>query len=317
MEYRLLGRTGIRVSPVCLGAMNWDSKRPETAEEGLRCIRAGLDRGVNFIDTANVYWAGGSEAVVGEAISGRREEVIVATKVWGPMGGGPLDRGNSRRNITLQCDASLRRLGTDWIDLYQLHRPDPDTPIEETLVALDDLVRQGKVRHVGFSTYPAWQTMEALAFAEKKGLVSAPACEQPPYNILDRRIERDLIPLARKYGIGVIPWSPLAGGLLTGKYNDEMPEGARMSSAAPGQFSVALEATRQLAKVAADAGLTMVQLSLAWLMQAPGVTAPIIGPRTLSQLEDNLDSLDVVLDADLLATIDAIAPPGEAIFPLQ
>lgn len=320
MEYRLLGRTGIKVSPLCLGSMNWDAHRPDVGEEGVRCVRAALERGINFIDTANVYWNGGSEEVVGEAIAGHRDEVVLATKVWGPMGGGPLERGNSRRHLIQQCEASLHRLRTDWIDLYQLHRPDPDTPIEESLMALDDLVRQGKVRHVGFSTFPAWETMEAIALADRRNLASSPACEQPPYNILDRRIEIELIPLALKYGIGIIPWSPLASGLLTGKYNDGLPEGARATVNPPmrerPQFAGAVEATRRLAKLASDAGLTMVQLALGWLMQQPAVTSPIIGPKNLTQLDENLAALDVTIDANTAASIDAVVAPGEAAYPL-
>lgn len=316
MDYRQLGRTGIRVSPICLGAMNWNDAN---TEEGVASIHAALDRGINFIDTANIYSRGQSETVVGKALVGRRDQVVLATKVFGPMGDGPNERGNSRRHIIAECEASLRRLGTEWIDLYQLHRPDPATPIEESLLALDELVRAGKVRYVGFSTFPAWQTMEALAIADRRNLHSSPVCEQPPYNILERRVEADLVPLALKYGIGIIPWSPLASGLLTGKYSDGAPAGGRLTAnkefiASPA-FAASVDCVRGLTKLAENAGLTTTALALAWLIQQPAVTAPIIGPKDRAQLADNLAALDATLDAELLAAIDELAPPRQAIFP--
>lgn len=316
MEYRQLGGTGVRVSPICLGAMNWNQSN---IDEGVASIHAALDRGINFIDTANVYSRGQSEEVVGKALHGRRDKVVLATKVHGAMGDDTNQRGNSRRHIILECEASLRRLGTDWIDLYQLHRPDPATPIEESLMALDDLVRAGKVRYVGFSTFPAWQTMEALAIADRRNLHSAPVCEQPPYSILERRIEIELIPLAIKHGIGIIPWSPLASGLLTGKYSDGIPAGSRLASFSGiterPEFQAAVDAVRGLSKIASDAGITTTALALAWLIGRPGVTAPIIGPKDRRQLDENLAALDVTLDASVLVAIDEIAPPAKAIFP--
>lgn len=316
MEYRQLGGTGVRVSPLCLGAMNWNHSN---VEEGVASIHAALDRGINFIDTANVYSRGQSEEVVGKALHGRRDNVVLATKVHGAMGDDTNQHGNGRRHIILECEASLRRLGTDWIDLYQLHRPDPTTPIQESLLALDELVRAGKVRYVGFSTFPAWQTMEALALADRRNLHSAPVCEQPPYSILERRIEVELIPMAIKHGIGIIPWSPLASGLLTGKYSDGIPAGSRFGSfagiAERPDFQAGVEAVRALSKIASGAGLTTTALALAWLIGRPGVTAPIIGPKDRKQLGENLAALDVTLDASVLSAVDEIAPPAKAIFP--
>jgi aryl-alcohol dehydrogenase-like predicted oxidoreductase len=229
--------------------------------------------------------------------------------------------GNGRRHIKLQCEASLRRLRTDYIDLYQLHRPDVTTPIEETLDALDDLVRAGKVHYVGVSTFvPTWLTMEAIAIADRRGLSSSPVCEQPPYNLLDRRIEADLIPLAQKYGLAIIPWSPLGSGLLTGKYSGgKKPEDSRVASWGdkldPQLFSAAVSKVDELAKVAANAGLSLVQLALAWLAQAPAVTSPIIGPRDRAQLAESLTAVGVKLDEATLSAVDDIVPPKAAVFP--
>lgn len=319
MEIRQLGGTGVRVSTLCLGAMNF---REENADEGIATIRAALDAGINFIDTANVYSRGQSEVVVGRAISGIRDEVVLATKVHGQMSdSGVNDHGNSRRHIKAQCEASLRRLGTDYIDLYQLHRCDPTTPIEESLEALDDLIRAGKVHYAGFSTFPAWQTVAALAAAERHHLSSAPVCEQPPYNLLDRQIERDILPMSRQYHLAVIPWSPLASGILTGKYTGGVPSDARLANH-PGltdkpEFARAVETTGQLAKIAEQAGVTLVQLALAWLVQQPGVTAPIIGPKNREQLTANLAAAEVTLSEDVNDAIDAIVPPRSSVFPLN
>jgi aryl-alcohol dehydrogenase-like predicted oxidoreductase len=298
--------------------MNFSSA---TQDEAIATIHTALDSGINFIDTANVYSAGESETVVGQALQGKRDGVVLATKVHGQMGSDRVNgHGNGRRHIKAQCEASLRRLGTDRIDLYQLHRPDPATPIEETLEALDDLVRQGKVHYVGVSTYPAWRTMEALSVAQRSHLSSMPATEQPPYNLLDRRVESEVIPLCQEYGLGVLPWSPLAFGILTGKYSAGVPEDTRLSSrpamADRPDFPAAIARTAELQKVAEQAGLSLVELSLAWLMQQPGVTAPIIGPRNREQLADNLAAADVRLDAATLAEVDRIVPPQTAVFAL-
>src|SRR5579884_641299 len=293
MDYRQLGRTGVRVSPLCLGAMNFGGVTDET--ESIATIHAALDAGINFVDTANVYSRGASESVVGKALKGRRDEVVLATKVHGAMGEGPNDNGNSRRHVKMQCEASLRRLQTDWIDLYQLHRPDDQTPIEETLEALDELVREGKVNYVGVSTFPAWQTMEAIGHAERWRLRSRPVCEQPPYNLLDRRVERDVVPLALKHGLGIIPWSPLASGVLSGKYSGgTIPEGSRL----------------------ANYGVGILPLALAWLMAQPGVTSPIIGPRDRQQLAANLAAVEVKVDDGVRAAIDEVSRPGRAILAL-
>ena len=215
MDHRLLGRTGVRVSPLCLGAMNFGGGTGES--DAVRMVHAALDAGINFVDTADVYNAGDSERIVGKALAGRRDKVILATKVHGRTGLGPNDQGNSRLHVLRACDASLRRLGTDYIDLYQVHRPSPDIPVDETLGALTDLVRAGKVRYIGCSTHPAWMVMEALAVSERLGLARY-VSEQPPYNLLDRRIENELIPLAQRHGLAILPWAPLAQGVLAGRY---------------------------------------------------------------------------------------------------
>jgi 1-deoxyxylulose-5-phosphate synthase len=222
MTYRLLGRTGVRVSPLCLGTLNFGGPTPDAA--ALCIVDAALDAGINFIDTANVYHGGRSEDVVGKALAGRRDRVVLATKVHGPTGDGPNDQGNSRAHILRACDDSLRRLKTDYIDLYQIHRPSPEIPIEETLGALTDLVKAGKVRYIGCSTHPAWMVMEALAASERRGLARY-VSEQPPYNLLDRRIENELLPMALRYGLAILPWAPLAQGVLAGRYptSDALP----------------------------------------------------------------------------------------------
>jgi aryl-alcohol dehydrogenase-like predicted oxidoreductase len=315
MEYRLLGSSGLKVSPLCLGALNFGGLATPD-EEAIATVHAALDEGVNFIDTANSYSNGGSESVVGKALKGRRDGVVVATKVHSAMGQGPNDAGSSRRHIKMQCEASLRRLQTDWIDLYQLHRPDWSTPIEETFSALDDLVREGKVMYVGVSTFPAWRTMEAIAFTERSGMASRPVSEQPPYHLLDRQVEAEIVPLARHHGLGLLPWSPLAAGILTGKYSaGQIPSGSRlamrgMQSDDPGLVS-AMTRVRRLETLAAEAGMTLVQMALGWLINQPGVTAPVIGPRDRTQLSASLSAVDARIGDDLRAAIDQITPPGQ------
>ncbi len=312
-----LGRTGIKVSNLCLGAMMFGGKT--TAADSAAIIDRALDAGLNFIDTANVYNAGRSEEATGDALqrNGRRPSVILATKVHGRMGDDPNDQGNSRRHIINQCDASLRRLRTDYIDLYQIHRPDPQIPIDETLRALDDLIRAGKVRYIGASTFAAWQLVESLWVARDAHL-NRFICEQPPYHILDRRIERELIPMAQTYGFGLIPWSPLAGGMLTGKYRrgEPMPEDSRWAAYQSNpvmrrRWTDSLyDAVEALLPLAAAKGCTLSQFSLAWCMAQPGVTSPIIGPRTMEQLDDNLKAFAVeITDADRKA-VDAVVAPG-------
>ncbi len=324
MEYRSLGRTGVKVSVLCLGCMMFGGKT--TPEDSYAIIDRALDAGINFLDTANVYSRGRSEEVTGEALkrNGKRHRVVLATKVHGVMDeSDPNASGNSRRHIIAECEASLRRLQTDYIDLYQIHRPQSSIPIDETLRALDDLIRAGKVRYIGTSTFAAWQLMESLMIARELGL-NRFVCEQPPYNLLDRRIERELIPFARTYGFGLIPWSPLAGGLLTGKYdpNQPPPPGTRFfdymqnPALARRWTAQALQTVEQFkAYVQQRGGCTLSQFALAWCANQPGVTSPIIGPRTMEQLEDNLKALDVRITDEDRARVDAIVPPGGMVAP--
>lgn len=317
MEYRILGRTGVRVSPLCLGAMNFGGPTPEP--ESIRIIHQALDAGINFLDTANIYVQGESERVVGKALTdGRREKVILATKLHFPQSDDPNDRGNSRRHIMKAVEDSLHRLQTEWIDLYQIHRPVFDVPQDETLHALDDLVRQGKVRYIGCSTFPTWMVMEALAISERYGLTRY-VTEQPPYNLLDRRIENELVPLAKRYNLGLLPWSPLAMGILAGRYDkpDDAPEGSRVARigawAAERVTQQAIKAAQKVAEVARDLGLTSSQMALLWVKDQPAVTSPIIGPRTEAHLEDALAVLEKSLDDETAGTLDEIVPPGTAI----
>jgi len=318
MELRPLGRTGVRVAPICIGTMNFGNPTPE--EEAARIIDRALDAGLTLIDTANSYNAGESEAVIGRALkaSGRRHEAVLATKAHFPTGPGPNDRGNSRLHLMRAVEDSLRRLQVDHIDLYQMHRPDPLTPVEETLGALTDMVRQGKVRYVGCSTHPAWRVMEALAASERHGLVRY-VSEQPPYNLLDRRIENELVPLCQAHGLAIIPWSPLAQGVLAGRYASaaDVPPDSR--AALRGGIYAERVTDRGIAvgerfvALARERGVPPAQLALRWTMDQPGITAPIFGPRTLAQLEAILPALDLTLDAELLAACDALVPPGSAV----
>ncbi|UCH59411.1 MAG: aldo/keto reductase [Anaerolineales bacterium] len=316
MEYRKLGRTGVRVSPLCLGTMNFGG--PTSEGESIKIIETALEAGVNFIDTANMYNAGESERVVGKALSGgARNRVILATKVHFPQSNDPNDRGNSRRHIVMAVEDSLRRLQTDWIDLYQIHRPMFEIPAEETLRALDDLIHQGKVRYIGSSTFPAWFIMESLSVSEKLGL-NRYVTEQPPYNILDRRIENELVPLALRYDIGLLPWSPLAMGMLAGRYKsaDELPESSRAQRigtwAQARITNFAISRAEQVVVLARNLSITPSQLSLAWVKDQPGVTAPIIGPRSFRHLEDALRVLEISLNNEIMQAIDEIVPPGSA-----
>ena len=314
MTYRVLGRTGVRVSPLCLGTLNFGGPTPD--EEAIRIVHAALDAGINFIDTANTYHGGRSEHVVGKALAGRRDRVVLATKVHGKTGEGPNDQGNSRLQILRACEDSLRRLGTDHIDLYQVHRPSPEIPIDETLGVLTDLVRAGKVRYVGCSTHPAWMVMEALAMSERAGFVRY-VSEQPPYNLLDRRIENELLPLAARYNLAILPWAPLAQGVLAGRYpaNEPLPADSRAARMPDTIYSRrvtsrGIEAGRRFAELAAAGGRKPGQLALLWCKDQPGVTSPIVGPRTLAQLEDLLPVLDMTLTDEDRAACDAINGPG-------
>jgi aryl-alcohol dehydrogenase-like predicted oxidoreductase len=318
MNYRTLGHTGVKVSPLCLGAMMFGAWGNPDHDDGARIIHRALDAGVNFIDTADVYSRGESEEIVGKALSGgRREHVVLATKVHGTMGEDPNQFGNSRRWIIREVENSLRRLRTDWIDLYQIHRPEPGTDIDETLGALSDLVRAGKVRYLGSSTFPASQIVEAQWVAQRRGRERF-VCEQPPYSILTRGIETDVLPTCRRYGIGVICWSPLGGGWLTGRYRmgADQPASHR-AQRMPGHYDMALpgnqrklEAADALAGLAEQAGISLIELALAFALRHPAITAAIIGPRTLEQLESQLNGAEVELPEDLLDRIDEIVAPG-------
>ena len=323
MEHRSIGRTGVQVSPLCLGAMMFGAWGNRDHDESIRIIHRALDAGINFIDTADVYAQGESEEVVGKALAGgRRDDVVIATKFHGRMGDRPNRRGNTRRWIMQAVDGSLRRLGTDWIDLYQAHRPSPDTDIDETLGALTDLVRAGKIRYLGSSTFPAEEIVEAQWTAERRGRERF-VCEQPPYSLLVRGVEAHVFPVCQRYGMGVIPWSPLAGGWLSGRYRkgQEPPESTR-AERIPQRYDLSLpqnqrklEVADRLAGLAEEHGLTLIHLALAFVLQHPAVTAAIIGPRTMEQLESQLGALDVTLDSELLDRIDEIVPPGQNLNP--
>jgi aryl-alcohol dehydrogenase-like predicted oxidoreductase len=318
MELRTLGRTGMKVSPLCLGAMMFGSWGNTDRDECTRIIHRALDSGVNFIDTADVYSRGESEEIVGDALQGgRREHVVLATKVHGTMGDDPNQFGNSRRWIIREVEDSLRRLKTDWIDLYQIHRPEADTDIDETLGALSDLIHAGKVRYIGSSTFPASQIVEAQWTSRQRGRERF-VCEQPPYSIVVRGVEQDVLPTCLRHGMGVIPWSPLAGGWLTGRYRlgTDVPE-SRRAQLVPRRYDMSLpgnqrklEAVDALAKLADDAGVTMIELALAFVIRHPAVTAAIIGPRTMEHLESQLSAADVSLSDEVLDAIDEIVPPG-------
>ena len=328
MNYRGLGGTGMQVTPLCLGAMMFGAWGEPDHEECIRIIHRALDAGINFLDTADVYSRGESEEIVGEALAGgRREDVILATKFHAPLdvpfgdpGGNPNRRGNSRRWIMTEVENSLRRLRTDWIDLYQVHRPEPGTDIEETLSALTDLRSQGKIRAFGCSTFPAHELVEAHWVADRRGLGRF-ATEQPPYSILVRGIEADLLPVAERYGMGVIPWSPLAGGWLTGRWRrgHEAPE-SRRAERIPARYDLSdpanqrkLDAAEELALLAEEVDVSVIHLALAFTMAHPAVTAPIIGPRTMEQLESQLGAAELTLPGDVLDRIDEIVPPGTTI----
>jgi aryl-alcohol dehydrogenase-like predicted oxidoreductase len=335
MDYRSLGRTGMHVSPLCLGAMMFGAWGEPDHDASIKIIHRALDAGINFIDTADVYSQGESEVIVGKALSGgKRDDVILATKVHGQMGvpvdgppnatGDPNQQGNSRRWIVREVENSLRRLGTDYIDLYQIHRPDPDTSDEETLSALTDLQRQGKIRAFGSSTYPAWRIVEGQWTAQRLGLGRF-VTEQPPYSILVRGIEADVLPVAEQYGLGVIPWSPLAGGWLSGKFRKSTgaPDTNR-AKRMPARYDMSLEVNQRkldaadaLATLAEEAGTTLVHLAIAFVLQHPAVTAPIIGPRTMDQLETQLGAVDVKMTPELLDRIDEIVPPGTNFNPVD
>jgi len=314
MDYRLLGRTGVRVSPLCLGTMNFGGVTNE--DDSIRIVHAALDAGINFVDTANTYNGGQSEVVVGKALRDRRDKVVLATKVHFKVGDDPNDEGNSRLHILKACDDSLRRLQTDYIDLYQIHRPSMEIPVDETLGALTDLVRAGKVRYIGCSTHPAWLVMEALAVSERLHLARY-VSEQPPYNLLDRRIENELIPLALRYQLAIMPWAPLAQGVLAGRYPANQPfaadsraERLKGSIYAERVTSRGVEAGAKFAAIADRFGKPPGQLALTWCKDQPGITSPIVGPRTSEQLQQLLPVLEMSLSAEERSACDEINPPG-------
>jgi aryl-alcohol dehydrogenase-like predicted oxidoreductase len=327
MEPRNLGHTGMYVSPLCLGAMMFGAWGEPDHDVSIGIIHAALDAGITFIDTADIYSRGESETIVGKALVGRRDDVILATKFHGPMdvamgqpGGDPNKRGNSRRWIIREVESSLQRLQTDWIDLYQVHRPDTGTDDDETIAALTDLQRAGKIRAFGSSTFPAYRMVEDQWISERRGLGRF-VTEQPPYSLLDRGIERDVLPVAEQFHMGVIPWSPLAGGWLSGRFRKghDVPQTNR-AKMMPRRFDlsrpenqVRLEAVEQLAVLAEETGITLIHLALAFVLQHPAVTAPIIGPRTMEQLKTQLGATDVELGSDVLDRIDEIVKPGSNI----
>ena len=329
MDYRLLGRTGIQVSPFALGTDNFMDPTP--AEESARILEMAMEAGINLLDTGDVYADGAGEKIIGETLkrTGRREKMLIATKVDhgkrrpgytldDPAYVGPNDHGHSRLNIIRACEHSLKRLQTDYIDLYQIHRPSPHIPWDEQLFALDTLVRQGKVRYIGTSTHPAWAVMNAIMVSEMKGYARI-VSEQPPYNLLDRRIENELLPMCREHGLGVITWSPMAMGVLAGRYTDAsaFPEDSR--AVLRGGFyadrvtRAGIEVGIEFAKIAQGLGLTAAQLAVVWVKGQPGVTAPLIGPRTVAQLTEFLAVLETELDDETRAACDALVPPGSAV----
>jgi aryl-alcohol dehydrogenase-like predicted oxidoreductase len=322
MRYRTLGGTGIQVSVHCLGAMMLGAVGNPDHDDGVRIIHAALDQGINFVDTADMYSAGESEQIVGKALRGRRDDVVLATKVHFPMGKGPNRGGNSRRWILRAVEASLQRLGTDWIDLYQVHRPDHTTDVEETLWVLSDLVRQGKLRAFGCSTFPAEEIVEAQWVAERRGLGRF-RTEQPPYSLLARGIEASVLPVCQRYGMGVLVWSPLASGFLSGRYRKGHPVDLASGRPAlnPERFDPSIaenaakfEAVERLAELARDVGCSLPQLAVAFTVAHPAVTSAIIGPRTIQHLDGLLQGASLTLDDATLDRIDEIVPPGTNLY---
>jgi aryl-alcohol dehydrogenase-like predicted oxidoreductase len=318
MEMRTLGRTGVKVSPLCLGAMMFGLWGEPDHDVSIGIIDRAIEAGINFIDTADMYSNGESETIVGKALAGsKRDNVILATKVHGPMGFDPNEQGTSRRWIIREVENSLRRLDTDYIDLYQVHRPRADTEIDETLSALTDLVRAGKVRYIGSSTFPAHEMVEAQYVARDRGRERF-VTEQPPYSMLARGIERDVLPVAQEYGMGVIPWSPLQGGWLSGKWRKGGEDNqSRRSMMLPDRYDLSIPANQRkldaadaLGTLADEAGMSLIHMAIAFVIRHPAVTAAIIGPRTMEQLTSQLGAVDVTLDAATLDAIDEIVPPG-------
>jgi len=321
MDYRLLGRTGVEVSPLALGTMMFGAWGNKDTDDSIRVIHRALESGINFVDSADVYSAGESEEIVGKALKGRRDDVVLATKFFMPMGEGPNRSGGSRRYIMKAVEESLRRLDTDYIDLYQVHRPSPTMDVEETLGALTNLVSAGKIRYIGSSSYSGSQIVEAQVASRDRNLARF-VTEQPPYSILVRGIEQDVLPTTQRYGMGTLSYSPLAGGWLSGKWRKDaapVPTSANRPSARFDMTSAAnqqkLEVVDALAGIAEDAGITMIELAIAFVINHPGITSAIIGPRTMEQLESQISAADVTLSAETLDRIDELVAPGVTINP--
>ncbi|MFD8098428.1 aldo/keto reductase [Nocardia fluminea] len=316
MNYRLLGRTGVSVSPLCLGTMMFGSWGNDDRADAVRVIHRALDAGINFVDTADLYSGGVSEEIVGDALQGRRDDIVLATKFFMPMGQDPNHGGGSRRWIMTAVENSLRRLKTDYIDLYQVHRPSSTTDVEETLGALTDLVRQGKVRYIGSSTYPASQIVEAQWVSRERNLERF-VTEQPPYSILVRGIEEDVLPTTLRYGMGTLVYSPLSSGWLTGRWRKDAPGTPASAVRTSARYDMSkpanqrkLEVVEELAVLAEQSGMTLIELALAWAINHPGVTSAIIGPRTMGQLESQLPAADISLSSEILDRVDAVVAPG-------
>jgi aryl-alcohol dehydrogenase-like predicted oxidoreductase len=321
MKYRPLGRTGVQVSPLCLGAMMFGPWGNNDRADATRIIHRALDAGINFIDTADVYSAGVSEEIVGQALEGRRDDVFLATKFFAPMGEAPNNGGGSRLWIMRAVEDSLRRLGTDHIDLYQVHRPSPDTDVEETLGALTDLVRQGKVRYLGSSSFSGSQIVAAQWAARERHLQRF-VTEQPPYSILVRGIEEDVLPTAQRYGMGTLTYSPLAGGWLSGRWRKDGASAPTSAARPAARFDMTLPANQrkldvveELALLAEESGMTLIELAIAFVINHPGVTSAIVGPRTMAQLESYLPAVETELSAGILDRIDELVAPGVTINP--
>jgi aryl-alcohol dehydrogenase-like predicted oxidoreductase len=323
VDHRPFGRTGVQLSSLTLGAMNFGHRGNPDHQDSIRIIHRALDEGITAIDTADVYSDGESEQIVGKALAGgRRDDVFLATKFHGQVGDNPQHRGNSRRWIVRAVEHSLRRLGTDWIDLYQVHRPEPDTDFDETLGALSDLVHQGKIRYLGTSTFEPAAIVEGQWIAQRRGRERV-VSEQPPYSILARGIEREVLPVAERYGLAVLPWSPLVGGWLSGRYHAGLKAPiSRRAARFPARFdptlpanAAKLTAVDELSGLADEAGLSLIHLAIAFVLEHPAVTSAIIGPRTLAQLESQLGAAKVTLSRDVLDRIDAIVPPGTTLNP--
>ncbi|MBD0737665.1 aldo/keto reductase [Streptomyces sp. CBMA29] len=323
MQYRTLGRTGVQVSTLALGAMNFGAIGRTTQDEATAIVDAALEAGINVIDTADMYGHGDSEEMVGKAVAGRRDDIVLATKANMPMDDERNHQGSSRRWLVTELDNSLRRLGVDHVDLYQIHRWDPRTSDEETLSALTDLQRAGKIRYFGSSTFPAYRIVQAQWTAREQHLTRY-VTEQPGYSVLQRGIETHVLPVTEEYGLGVLAWSPLASGWLSGAVREGRDITTNRSARLPERFDLTiasnrarLDAVERIARVADDAGLTMIQLALGFVTAHPAVTSAIIGPRTLDHLHSQLAAADTVLSADILDALDAIVPPGTDLAPQE